>query len=73
MHQEPKRPLHAVNPIDLVVQFDCYVHPFHPNVAVKTGSDPDFCRSRELSRGPGRPVEGQRGPTRGHLDLKIVI
>ena len=34
-------------------------------------SDLDFRRSRELNRSLGRPGEGQGGPNKGQLDLKL--
>ena len=38
---------------------------------VEIGSRPDYRRSKELNRRPGRPGEGQGGPNEGHLDPNI--
>ena len=36
------------------------------------GSDLESCRSKESTRRPGRPREGQGGPSKNHLDPKTV-
>ena len=38
---------------------------------LESGSDPDFCGSRELNRSLRRLGEGQGGPNKGQLDPKI--
>ena len=42
-----------------------------PRTFVSAGSRLDSRTSRESNRRPGRPGEGQGGPNKGHLDLKI--